>query len=63
MILLSSPAQKLTHHCCRCNKVLLYSGEWLREVIVKILGVKPSHGFCPECRDILLSEIVRRKAA
>ena len=40
---------KLTKHCCRCNKIALADGTWLPAILVRIRGIKESHGFCPEC--------------
>lgn len=51
----------LTHHCCNCNRIMLVSGEWLPELIIKIIGVKQSHGYCPKCRDKMLADIRQRK--
>lgn len=50
----------LTHHCCRCNKVQLADVSWLPAVIVRILGIKESHGFCPECLTWQMDRIDRR---
>ena len=61
--LLRGPGKvKLTHHCCRCKRIMLASGEWLPELLIVVIGVKPSHGFCPECKAVMLAGTRQRKA-
>lgn len=47
---------KLTKHCCRCNMILLLSGEWLKAVLVRFIGSKETHGYCPKCVDWMITK-------